>query len=98
MTQISQKNCIYAVEHIAKGEEKMKSKYFEAGNIYLATYLVFCGFTMRGLSGSGRAKRVLFDDTPEVRSASDNFFNDSETQRIFNCYRRVKDYIFQNGV
>ena len=76
----------------------MKNKYFEAGNIYLATYLVFRGFTMRGLSGSGRSKRVLFDNTSEVRSASDNFFKDSDTQRIFNCYRRVKDYIFQNGV
>ncbi len=76
----------------------MKDKYFEAGNIYLATYLVSQGFIMRGLSGSGRSKRVLFDNTPEVRSASDRFFRDSEVQEIFNCYRRVKDYIFQNGV
>jgi len=76
----------------------MKNKYFEAGNIYLATYLVSQGFIMRGLSGSGRSKRVLFDDTSEVRLASDKFFRDSETQRLFNCYRRVKDYIFQNGV
>ena len=76
----------------------MKNKYFEAGNIYLATYLVSQGFVMRGLSGSGRSKRVLFDNTSEVRTASDKFFSDSETQRLFNCYRRVKDYIFQNGV
>ena len=76
----------------------MKNKYFEAGNIYLATYLVFQGFTMRGLSGMGRSKRILFDNTSEVRSTSENFFKDSETQRIFNCYRRVKDFIFQNGV
>ena len=76
----------------------MKDKYFEAGNIYLATYLVSQGFVMRGLSGSGRSKRVLFDNTPEVKSASDRFFRDSEVQKIFNCYRRVKDYIFQNGV
>ena len=74
------------------------SKYFEAGNIYLATYLVSQGFIMRGLSGSGRSKRVLFDNTPEVKSASDRFFRDSEVQEIFNCYRRVKDYLFQNGV
>jgi hypothetical protein len=76
----------------------MKSKYFEAGNIYLATYLVFRGFPMRGLSGSGRSKRVFFDNTAEVRKASDTFFTDSDTQRLFNCYRRVKDFIFQNGV
>ena len=76
----------------------MKSKYFEAGNIYLATYLVSQGFVMRGLSGSGRCKRILFDNTQEVNSASDKFFRDSEAQRLFNCYRRVKDYIFQNGV
>ena len=76
----------------------MKSKYFEAGNIYLATYLVFQGFPMRGLSGMGRSKRILFDNTSEVRSASDVFFNDSDTQKLFNCYRRVKDFIFQNGV
>ena len=76
----------------------MKDKYFEAGNIYLATYLVSQGFVMRGLSGSGRSKRVLFDNTDEVKSASDKFFRDSEPQRLFNCYRRVKDYIFQNGV
>ena len=76
----------------------MKDKYFEAGNIYLATYLVSQGFVMRGLSGSGRSKRVLFDNTAEVKSASDKFFSDSEVQKIFNCYRRVKDYLFQNGV
>lgn len=76
----------------------MKDKYFEAGNIYLATYLVSQGFIMRGLSGSGRSKRVLFDNTAEVKSASDTFFRDSEVQEIFNCYRRVKDFIFQNGV
>jgi hypothetical protein len=76
----------------------MQNKYFEAGNIYLATYLVFRGFAMKGLSGSGRSKRVLFDNTSEVRKASDTFFKDSDTQRLFNCYRRVKDYIFQNRV
>ncbi len=76
----------------------MENKYFEAGNIYLATYLVSQGFIMRGLSGSGRSKRVLFDNSAEVKSASDRFFRDSEVQEIFNCYRRVKDYIFQNGV
>jgi len=76
----------------------MKDKYFEAGNIYLATYLVSQGFVMRGLSGSGRSKRILFDNISEVKLASDNFFKDSDTQRLFNCYRRVKDYIFQNGV
>ena len=76
----------------------MKDKYFEAGNIYLATYLVSQGFVMRGISGSGRCKRVLFDNTAEVKSASDTFFMDSETQKLFNCYRRVKDYLFQNGV
>lgn len=76
----------------------MKDKYFEAGNIYLATYLVSQGFIMRGLSGSGRSKRVLFDNTAEIKSASDKFFRDSEVQEIFNCYRRVKDFIFQNGV
>jgi len=76
----------------------MKDKYFEAGNIYLATYLVSQGFIMRGLSGLGRCKRVLFDNTSEVKSASDTFFRDSEVQELFNCYRRVKDYLFQNGV
>ena len=76
----------------------MKNKYFEAGNIYLATYLVSQGFIMRGLNGSGRCKRILFDNTQEVKSASESFFSNSETQRLFNCYRRVKDYIFQNGV
>jgi len=74
------------------------NKYFEAGNIYLATYLVFRGFDMKGLSGSGRTKRILFDNTSEVRAASDIFFNNSDTQKLFNCYRRVKDFIFQNGV
>jgi len=78
--------------------EGTKEKYFEAGNIYLATYLVAQGFIMRGLNGSGRSKRVLFNDTPEVRSASNTFFNDSEAQHLFNCYRRVKDFLFQNGV
>ena len=68
----------------------MKNKYFEAGNIYLATYLVFQGFTMRGLSGSGRSKRLLFDNTSEVRSPSDNFFKDSETQRLFNPFDRLR--------
>ena len=76
----------------------MKDKYFEAGNIDLATYLVSQGFIMRGISGSGRCKRVLFDNTDEVKSASDTFFRDSEVQQLFNCYRRVKDYLFQNGV
>lgn len=29
----------------------MKDKHFEAGNLYLATYLLYCGFAMRGIEG-----------------------------------------------
>jgi len=75
-----------------------REKFFEAGNIYLATYLLFRGFQMRGISGSGRLKRIQFDNTPEVHKTSIEFFADSEARRLFDCYRRIKDYLFQNGV
>ena len=76
----------------------MEEKYFEAGNIYLATYLVSKGCEMKGLSGVGRQKRILFDNVDKTQKLAGKFFRDSETQKLFNCYRRVKDYIFQNGV
>lgn len=76
----------------------MSEKHFEAGNIYLATHLLFCGFAIRGIAGSGRLKRVLFDDIPAVRKACEEFYADSEARKLFDCYRRVKDYLFQNGV
>lgn len=76
----------------------MTDNFFEAGNLYLAAYLISRGFSMRGISGSGRLKKILFDDTPEVREACNEFFGDSEARRLFDCYRRAKDYLFQNGV
>ena len=76
----------------------MKDKCFEAGNLYLATYLLSCGFAMKGIEGSGRLRRILFDDIPAVHKACEEFFADSEARKLFDCYRRVKDYLFQNGV
>lgn len=76
----------------------MKEHYFEAGNLYLATYLLYCGFDMRGIKGSGKTKRILFEDCPEVNQACEEFYNNSEARRLFDCYRRTKDYLFQNGV
>ena len=72
--------------------------YFEAGNIYLATYLLSQGFSLRGLSGYNRSKRVLFDNTHDVRDAAQRYFKGSEASKLFHCYRQVKDFIFQNGV
>ncbi len=76
----------------------MEEKYFEAGNIYLATYLVSKGCEMRSLSGHGRQKRILFDNTKEIRNLAERFFSNSKEEQMFQCYRKVKDYIFQNGV
>ncbi len=76
----------------------MREKNFEAGNLYLATYLLFRGFPMRGIKGSGRLKKILFDGTPEVQQSCDEFYADSEARQLFDCYLRAKDYLFQNGV
>ena len=53
---------------------------------------------MKGLSGFGRQKRVLFENSEEVRMLADTFFKDSHEAMLFQCYRKVKDYLFQNGV
>ena len=53
---------------------------------------------MKGIEGSGRLKRILFDDIPAVHKACEKFYADSEARKLFDCYRRVKDYLFQNGV
>lgn len=84
----------------ALGARKGKSmeQHFEAGNIYLAAYLVSKGCAIKGIAGSGRQKRVLFADTPEARSLAERFFDNSQEERLFQCYRKVKDFIFQNGV
>ena len=76
----------------------MEEKYFEAGNIYLATYLVSQGCEMKGLSGQGRQKRILFNNTEKIRKLADKFFSNSKEEQLFQCYRKVKDFIFQNGV
>jgi len=76
----------------------MEEKYFEAGNIYLATYLVSQGCDMKGLSGHGRQKRILFENTEGIRKLAEGFFNNSKEEHLFQCYRKVKDFIFQNGV
>jgi len=82
------------------GKEKeriMEENYFEAGNIYLATYLVSQGCDMKGLSGSGRQKRILFDNAEKTRKLAEQFFSNSKEEQLFQCYRKVKDFIFQNG-
>ena len=76
----------------------MEEQHFEAGNIYLAAYLVSRGCVIKGLAGIGRQKRVLFEESPEARSLAERFFNNSQEERLFQCYRKVKDFIFQNGV
>lgn len=76
----------------------MKEQYFEAGNIYLAAYLVSNGCAMKGIAGFGRQKRVLFEDSPNTKELADKFFSNSKEEQLFQCYRRVKDFIFQNGV
>lgn len=76
----------------------MEEKYFEAGNIYLAAYLVWKGCAMKGLSGYGRQKRVLFEDNGKARVLADKFFSNSKEEHLFQCYRKVKDFLFQNGV
>lgn len=75
-----------------------KSNLFEAGNIYLAAYLVYRGFPIRGLTGYGRQKRLQFDNSSKIQEASKEFFNDADAGRLFDCYRKTKDYLFQNGV
>jgi hypothetical protein len=75
-----------------------KSDIFEAGNIYLAAYLVYRGFCIRGLTGYGRQKRLQFDNSTEIQDAAREFFNNSEASRLFDSYRKTKDYLFQNGV
>ena len=76
----------------------MEDQYFEAGNIYLAAYLVSKGLSMKGISGSGRCKRVLFDDSEKTKKLAGQFFSNSAEEQLFQCYRRVKDFLFQNGV
>jgi hypothetical protein len=76
----------------------MEEKYFEAGNIYLAAYLVQKGCVMKALSGYGRQKRVLFEDCEKAKKLADKFFNNSKEEELFQCYRKVKDFLFQNGV
>jgi len=55
------------------GIEMVTRKHFEAGNLYLATHLLSCGFAMKGIAGSGRLKRILFDDIPAVHKACEEF-------------------------
>jgi len=76
----------------------MEDQYFEAGNIYLAAYLVSKGLAMKGISGFGRQKRVLFEDSEKTKKLADEFFRNSQEEQLFQCYRRVKDFLFQNGV
>ena len=76
----------------------MEEQYFEAGNIYLAAYLVSNGLSMKGISGSGRCKRVLFEDSEKTKKLAGQFFSNSPEEQLFQCYRRVKDFLFQNGV
>ncbi len=78
--------------------EYRNERFFEAGNLYLATFLVFRGFPMKGISGCGKSKRIQFDNSPEINKTSTEFFADSEARRLFDCYRRTKDYLFQNGL
>ena len=76
----------------------MSKEHFEAGNLYLATFLLYKGFEIRGIAGCGRNKRLLFDNSTSVHKARDEFYNDSKKRHLFDCYRRAKDYLFQNGV
>ncbi len=76
----------------------MSKEHFEAGNLYLATFLLYKGFEIRGIAGAGRNKRLLFDNTTSVQEACEVFYNDSKERRLFDCYRRAKDYLFQNGM
>ena len=79
------------------GNTVMRKQKFEASNLYLATYLLFRGHTPRGITGSGRLKRILFDDSPEIHEHKQEFYAECEAKRLFECYRQAKDYLFQDG-
>ncbi len=76
---------------------RMRKRQFEAGNLYLATYLLFRGHPAKGLKGTGRLKRILFDNIPEIQKAKTEYYANSEARRLFDCYRQAKDYLFQDG-
>jgi len=78
-------------------ESTRMKKNIEAGNLYLATYLLFRGHSPKGVRGTGRLKRILFDDTPETQSDKNEFYTNCEARRLFDCYRQAKDYLFQDG-
>jgi hypothetical protein len=72
-----------------------KSNLFEAGNIYLAAYLVYRGFLIRGLTGYGRQKRLQFDNSLEIQDASKEFFDGSEASRLFDHIAKLKIIYFK---
>ncbi len=67
-------------------------------SLYEASYLLTRGFRLAGRERSGQKVTLIFEPHPDLAEAVMSFYNNGsrvEPKALFDSYRTLKDYIFQ---
>ena len=70
---------------------------YETQSLYEAAYLLTKGCSLAGKRSDGQKVTLMFSGHSKVQMEVLNFYNNGkvEAKRLFDCYRTLKDYIFQ---
>jgi hypothetical protein len=75
----------------------MEEKTYRAQNLYECAYLMAKGFMLQGKERNGNKITLLFEGSPEINQEVMRFYNGAkiEAKKYSDCYRTLKDYIFE---
>jgi len=77
--------------------DQANQRFFQTQNLYEASFLLCQGCNLAGKKDAGRKMVILFKDSVKVKRESLSFYNGGtvEAKKLFDCYRTLKDFIFQ---
>lgn len=79
----------------------MKRSEYESGflseDLYLCSFLLASGHSLLGYTKNDRKVTLCFLRTPAIEEDTLAYYNSGKitASRLFDCYRRLKDLIFQ---
>jgi len=77
-----------------------KNDVYSLQSIYEASFLMARKCKLVGKEESGSKTNLLFENTTKTQLESMNYYNGGmvEGRKLFDCYRTIKDYIFNNRI
>ena len=75
----------------------MEKDYYRVQSLYEGSFLLARGYALAGKEKAGNKVTILFEDTKEVKKTVLEFYNGAEigAKALFDCYRSLKDYVFE---